>query len=69
MDNLKDIPKIKKLADKFGNPMDNVEFIGEGVVFTYKVGGTTSSYRYSNTQRGIQEEIERFTRLLKTEIK
>lgn len=48
--------------------MVDVNFVGEGIVFTYKVGKTIVPYKYSDVDRGIQEEIERLTRLLNIEM-
>lgn len=62
------IPKIKRLADRFGTPLKSVEFVGNGVRFLYVVGGTVHDHYYSDADRGIEEEIERLERLLAIEI-
>lgn len=64
MNTLSAIPRIKRLADRFGTPMIDVTFIGEGVVFKYKVGDTDMSYTYADTPKGIESEIERWNNLL-----
>lgn len=67
MGSLKDIPKIDRLARKFGNPLQDVTFIGEGVRFTYKVGNSTLEKNYGSVEKGIQEEIKRLEGLLAIE--
>jgi hypothetical protein len=68
MTNLNKLPKITKLASKFGTPLIDAEFVGDGITFRYKVGNTVSDYHYNNVDRGIEEEIGRLERLLAVEI-
>ena len=68
MGQIKDISKIKKKAEEFGNPLAYTEFIGDGIVFVYRVGDGTISHSYNNLSRGIDEEIAWLERLLTTEI-
>jgi hypothetical protein len=68
MKNLKDINKIKRLAEKFNTPIDNVEFVGDGIVFTYKIGFQKVTHSYSDADRGIQEEVIRLRQLLAIQI-
>ncbi len=67
MGQIKDIKKIKKLAGKFGNPLDHTELVGDGIVFVYKVGDETLLHRHSELSRGIDEEIIWLKRLLSVE--
>ena len=62
------VQDIRKLANKFGTPLVDAEFIGEGVTFYYNVKGTTHSHSYSNADRGLEEEVIRLERLLAIEI-
>lgn len=68
MTNISKIPQVTKLARQFGTPLIGAEFIGNGIIFRYKVGETVSDYRYNDADRGIQEEIIRLERLLAVEI-
>lgn len=68
MNNLPLIPRLKKLAERFGTPLKSVDFVGNGVVFHYDVNNTNLQKSYSNADRGIEEELERLERLLTIEI-
>lgn len=68
MQNLNKVNALRKLAKEFGNPLVDITFTGEGAIFQYKVGNSVSNYSYSNADRGIAEEIERFEKLLAIEL-
>ena len=68
MKNLDKIPKIKRLAEKFGTPLEDVQFVGDGVVISYKVGSKKLSHKYSDADRGIEEEVIRLEQLLAIQI-
>lgn len=68
MANISKISKITRLAKRFGNPLIDAELINNGIIFRYRVGNTVSEYRYSDTDRGIEEEIERLEKLLAVEL-
>lgn len=68
MKNLSKIATIRKLAKEFGTPLKSAEFIGDGVVFVYTVGGKDHPRKYPHADRGIEKEVIRLERLLALEI-
>jgi hypothetical protein len=62
---LKDISKIKKLADKKGKPLIDVTFGKKKntIRFSYKTVGTgVVVFFYQNREQGIRRELERLAR-------
>jgi hypothetical protein len=62
---LKDISKIKKLADKKGKPLIDVTFGKKKntIRFSYKTVGTgVIVFFYQNREQGIRRELERLAR-------
>jgi hypothetical protein len=62
---LKEISKIKKLADKKGKPLIDVTFGKKKntIRFSYKTVGTgVIVFFYQNREQGIRRELERLAR-------
>jgi hypothetical protein len=62
---LKEISKIKKLADKKGKPLIDVTFGKKKntIRFSYKTVGTgVVVFFYQNREQGIRRELERLAR-------
>ena len=60
---LRDLPKIKKLADKKGTPLLDVSFgKGKSIHFKYKVGYGVIGFSYSSVLQGMAKELARLGR-------
>jgi len=68
MNNLDKIPTLTKLARKFGTPLDEYNFIGDGIQFVYRVGETQFFKEYTDADKGIELEIERIKRFIEVSL-
>lgn len=64
MGQLKDISKIKQLADRIGTPLLYTDH-DNGITFVYKEGDMEVPSHHPSESQGIDDEITRLTRHLK----